>query len=122
MDTEDKKGQETKRRCFSCGSYECYYTKGYMRFNREKVGYCRRCDKITGNKDTCDDWNSNLYKRRRMGSISIKALNETIVSLTEVTEIIKEDIEHKHLHYLARERLEKKLNELETELADKSEV
>ena len=110
---------ETKKRCSACASYECYYTKGFVHYSREKIGFCRYLQKITGNKDTCEEWSSNSYKRRRLNTISVKLLNETVASLNELADIVKEDIENKHIRYLARERLNSKLNAIEAELDGK---
>lgn len=112
---EETKNDNNKR-CYNCGSYYAHFTKGYMRFNREKTGRCAHGDKVVGHKDTCGCWRSNQYLRRRLSAISVKALNETIAALIEITSVIKDDIENKQLSELARMRLEKKLDDIEKEI------
>lgn len=114
MENETK--ENSGKRCYNCFSYHCHFTKGYMRFNREKTGVCDCMDKIVGHKDICAHWRSNQSRKRRLSEISVKTLNETIGMLVEITSVIKDDIENKNLSKLARERLNKKLDEIEAEI------
>lgn len=110
-----KEGSGSGRRCYSCRRYKCYYTKGLIRFNRERTGLCVKNKRVTKHMDTCEHWQCNTLNRPMPSASSINALYETIAALTELAEIIKEDIEHKHIKHLAKERLERKLDEIESE-------
>lgn len=113
---EEEKKESSCRRCCVCFSYQCYFTKGYMRFTREKVGYCSYNNKIVGNKETCEKWRSNQSKKYRMDKILVKSLNDTIGELVEVTSIIKDYLENKKLSEDVRDMLTKKLEAIDAEI------
>ena len=49
--------QEDKR-CYSCGSFRAYYTRGYCSLMKESDGYCNRHNKVMEIGDCCDEWRS----------------------------------------------------------------
>ena len=51
-----EKEKTSNKKCYGCGSYDCYYTKGYVRFNREKLGYCNKQKKVNPNQGNCEEW------------------------------------------------------------------
>ncbi len=104
------------RYCYNCGRFRRHYTLGYMKFIKEDTGNCTSQNGVTGYRDTCEDWYSNQYHSRRLSELSIKTLNETIAKLVEITSVIKEHLETKQLRGLARERMEKRLNDIENKI------
>lgn len=91
----EEKQVQNSRRCQRCFGYQCYYTKGYMRFIREKLGYCAYNNKTVGNIETCEKWRSCQLKKYKIDNILVKALNDTLSELVEITSIIKDNIENK---------------------------
>ena len=94
---EEKKehiGQgKINKRCCNCYFFNRYYTKGYCRFSKEDVGYCRKKESIKDKNTTCGEWRSNYIYTRHRGKVALRALNEILLNLNEIRQIIEEDKE-----------------------------
>lgn len=45
---------EMKKRCWSCGKFNAYYTRGFCCLMKEDNGFCREYNKVVKKTDTCD--------------------------------------------------------------------
>lgn len=86
---EEEKSHE--KRCWGCGNYYPYYTKGYILYEKEKIGYCRCEKKIIKNDGTCKNWSSNHWYKNMRKKISLKKFSELMDSLLELLQIMKEE-------------------------------
>ena len=41
--------EKTNKKCFRCGNFRCYYTKGLYRFSKTSQGYCLEKKEIVEN-------------------------------------------------------------------------
>ena len=45
--------EKTNKKCFRCGNFRCYYTKGQYRFSKTQKGYCLEKEEIVDKHGTC---------------------------------------------------------------------
>lgn len=92
---KEKSSQEKK--CWNCGKYRAYYTKGYKGFNKEKEGLCIKHDKAVLSQDNCEFWQTNIILRRISKIITLKELTNLAGNICEITQILRdEQEENKH--------------------------
>ncbi len=119
---QNEKAESNSKRCWCCGDYYPFYTKGFIRYNRERIGYCRKCEKIVGNGATCESWRNNSKRKRTINKFSMRVLNETLHTLSEVTQAILDE-EQTSFNSVVREKAENKVaQECDLIFTDKIEI
>ena len=99
--------QGNEKRCWSCGHFYAYYTKGYIQFDKEKIGYCRHEKKIIRNNGTCKNWVNNHWRKSIRQKISLKKFSEMIDLLLALLQIFKEEPQFQD--FLLSEKREERL-------------
>ncbi len=66
--------KEESKKCWSCGRFQRYYTKGYCSLQKEEIGFCSLQNKIVCKDESCKRWNyrqnvRNMRKQMAIGSI-----------------------------------------------------
>ncbi|MCH5146531.1 MAG: hypothetical protein J1F61_00825 [Clostridiales bacterium] len=92
--------KEENKKCWSCGRFQRYYTKGYGNLHKEDIGFCTSQNKIVCKDEGCKMWNYRQKVRNMRKQMAISS----IVDICSKLEVIK--------HILTEEReLEKVKNE-----------
>lgn len=91
MKTENKK-------CWSCASFQNYYTKGYCKFTKEKVGYCSSREKIVDKNECCERWNYRQRFRARRKDVAISSIADVRDKLEVIEQILTEENELDKIH------------------------
>lgn len=78
-------------RCYNCGFYTPYYTKGNIKFNKTEEGWCRVKRVRVNRHDTCDRFIGAHYRIKHFSkTATAKALSEILSQLSEIRQIIEE--------------------------------
>lgn len=93
MEEQTDNTKTKSEKCVYCGRYERYYTKGLYHFNRTKLGFCSRYDKIVGNNDSCDYWESNRRRYCMRKKAASRALYEILTEISAIRQIFHENRE-----------------------------
>lgn len=92
--------KDENKKCWSCGSFQRYYTKGYCDLQKEDVGFCYFQNKIVHKDESCKLWSYRQSVRNMRKKMAINS----IVDIRDKLEIIE--------HILTEEReLDKIKNE-----------
>ena len=82
------------KECWSCYFYKPYYTKGFCTFQKERVGRCcRQMAYIDDKHHTCDKWRKIVRIPELRRGVALKKLNESVDILSEIKQILLEDLE-----------------------------
>lgn len=88
--------KEENKKCWSCGRFQRFYTKGFCNLQKEDFGLCSSHNKIVRKDESCKTWQycqriRNMRKRMAINSIvDIRSRLEVIEQiLTEERELEK---------------------------------
>lgn len=79
--------------CCNCHYYRAYYFKGYTRFERQMHGYCINRQREVSNHESCTSWCRNQMRRNIRKKVLVRALNDMISDIAEISQILCEDRE-----------------------------
>ncbi|MDE7164795.1 MAG: hypothetical protein K2O04_05185 [Clostridiales bacterium] len=85
--------KQSNKRCWSCGSFRAYYTKGYCCLFKEKNGYCARHEKITEKSDSCDKWHCRRTPKEKRIRIAVNAIPEIYHKIAIIEQLLMEESE-----------------------------
>lgn len=87
--------EEKCKECLKCKHYSPYYTKGYFKFNKLKIGLCRQKVKIVKSRENCDHWSKMQIRHPFFDKPTTeKALHEILAQLSEIKQIMEENAEN----------------------------
>ena len=90
--------KEENKKCWSCGRYQAYYTKGYCKLTKENVGFCSLHNKIMEKNDCCNQWRYLKTLRHRRKMMAVSSIPDIRDKLNVIEEILKEDIDLEKLN------------------------
>ncbi len=86
--------KDESKKCYNCGNFRAYYTKGELQFNKSDYGECRSssyavCDK----HGCCDNWRTkpNRWGIPRKKSLAKSRLVDILNQLADIRQILQED-------------------------------
>lgn len=84
--------EKTKcHKCYNCGYYSPYYTKGNVKFNKAEAGWCRTKRTTVNRHETCERRISVSYRIKHYSKTAAKkALVQILSQLSEIRQIIEE--------------------------------
>lgn len=85
MDTKGK-------RCYTCGHFQRYYTKGIKKFDNTKFGRCCVKDAAVSSCNSCEHW-KNRPPQRHIKWASLKALNDILIDIKAIRQVIEDAME-----------------------------
>ena len=78
-------------KCYSCGYFDRYYTKGVKRFNQTQYGWCQKQREAIKIQDAC-----KLFCRKQKLKVrvrlSLMQLNNLLTEISEVRKILEADL------------------------------
>lgn len=78
--------KEENKKCWSCGRFQRFYTKGYCNLQKENIGYCSFYNKIVDKDESCKMWNY----RQRVRNMRKKMAISSIVDMRDKLEVIEQ--------------------------------
>ena len=85
--------KDENKKCWSCGRFQRYYTKGYSNFQKEEVGFCSLQDKIVCKDETCKKWNYRQKVRNMRKQMAISSIVDIRGKLEVIERILTEERE-----------------------------
>ena len=85
--------EKTNKKCFRCGNFRCYYTKGLYRFSKTSQGYCLEKKEIVDKHGTCSNWNSNYKKFYSSKKQAVKVLRELLLEIAAIRQVLQSEEE-----------------------------
>ncbi|MBQ8374690.1 MAG: hypothetical protein IJX98_03820 [Clostridia bacterium] len=98
MEEEQTKEYKCKN-CFACQFYDEYYIKGYTRFEKQDMGYCRKLEKTVDKHETCDCWRFAQLKRNLRKRTVSAQIHKMIVKLNDIHQILLEYFKETHTDF-----------------------
>lgn len=83
--------KEENKKCWSCGRFQRYYTKGYCNFQKEEVGFCSSQNKIVGIDESCKMWNYRQRVRHMRRQMAISSIVDIRSKLEVIEQILTEE-------------------------------
>lgn len=84
---------EMKKRCWSCGKFNAYFTRGFCCLMKEDNGFCREYNKVVKKTDTCDKWYCKRMSKERRIKIVLRSLPEIYDKIAALEQILTEETE-----------------------------
>ena len=82
------------KECWNCRYYRAFYTKGFSRFNKQKIGICNVENRIIGDKHiSCDKWCNGFEIKNIRQVAAIKRIDETTDCFIQIKQILIEEKE-----------------------------
>lgn len=81
------------KKCWSCGSFRAYYTRGYCCLLREKNGYCMRHQKVVEKRSGCEKWHRRYILKNDRVKIVLNSIPEIYNKIAVIEQILKEESE-----------------------------
>lgn len=85
--------KEENKKCWSCGRFQRYYTKGYSNFQKEEVGFCSSQSKIVCKNESCKMWNYRQRIRNMRKQMAITSIVDIRSKLEVIEQILIEERE-----------------------------
>ena len=85
--------KQDNKKCWSCGSFRAYYTKGYCSLLKERNGFCYRHHKIMEKTDSCDNWHCCRLSREKRTRVAVNCIPEIYNKIAAIEQILREDRE-----------------------------
>lgn len=85
--------KEENKKCWSCGRFHRYYTKGYSNFQKEEVGFCSSQSKIVCKNESCKMWNYRQRIRNMRKQMAITSIVDIRSKLEVIEQILIEERE-----------------------------
>ncbi len=84
--------QENKK-CWSCGYFRAYWTRGYCCLMKEKNGLCWKHNKVMDKSDSCEDWNYKLTSKEKRIKIAANCIPEIYQKVAVLEQLMTEEME-----------------------------
>ena len=77
-------------KCYNCKYFDGYYTKGTVRYDKTKLGWCFKNHCIVKTQETCEHY---VYRpRTRKSSRALKMhLSDILTELSEIRKVLEEE-------------------------------
>ena len=75
------------KKCWNCGNYGAYYTKGFCYFDKTKHGFCAKHHEMKEKHDHCEFWKKSNDKP----NIDLKMIDKVIADTEELKHIYEEE-------------------------------
>ena len=85
--------KEENKKCWSCGRFQRYYTKGYCNLQKEEVGLCSFQNKIVSTGESCKMWNYRQRVRNMRKQMAISSIVDIRSKLEVIEQILTEERE-----------------------------
>ena len=85
--------KEENKKCWSCGRFQRYYTKGYCNLQKEEMGFCSFQNKIVGKDESCKMWNYRQRVRNMRKQMAISSIVDIRRKLEVIEQILMEESE-----------------------------
>ena len=85
--------KEENKKCWSCGRFQRYYTKGYSNFQKEEIGFCSLQNKIVCKGERCKMWNYRQRVRNMRKQMAISSIVDIRSKLEVIEQILIEERE-----------------------------
>ena len=85
--------KEENKKCWSCGRFQRYYTKGYSNCQKEEVGFCSSQSKIVCKNESCKMWNYRQRIRNMRKQMAITSIVDIRSKLEVIEQILIEERE-----------------------------
>ena len=85
--------KEENKKCWSCGRFQRYYTKGYGNLHKEEVGFCSLLNKIVSKDESCKMWNYRQKVRNMRRQTAISSIVDICDKLNVIEQILTEERE-----------------------------
>ena len=85
--------EKINKKCFRCGNFRWYYTKGQYRLSKTQKGYCLEKEEIVDKHGTCSNWNSNYKKFYSSKKQAVKVLRELLLEIAAIRQVLQSEEE-----------------------------
>ena len=85
--------EKTNKKCFRCGNFRCYYTKGQYRFSKTQKGPCLEIEVNVDNDRPFPNWNSNYKKFYSSKKQAVKVLRELLLEIAAIRQVLQSEEE-----------------------------
>ena len=85
--------KDENKKCWSCGRFQRYYTKGYSTLQKEDVGFCSFKGKIVCKDESCKMWNYRQKLRNMRKQSAISSIVDIRDKLNVIEQILTEEKE-----------------------------
>ena len=85
--------KEENKKCWSCGRFDRYYTKGYCILKKEDVGFCSSQNRIVYKDESCKMWNYRQKVRNMRKQMAISSIIDIHGKLEVIEQVLTEEKE-----------------------------
>ena len=83
--------KEENKKCWSCGRFQRYYTKGHCNLQKEEIGFCSSQNKIVCKDGSCKMWNYRQRVRNMRKQMAISSIVDIRSKLEVIEQILTEE-------------------------------
>lgn len=83
--------EEQKKKCYNCGNFGAYYTKGFCKFDKTDFGSCSKLRETKERHGSCEFWRKRYEFSYRRDVMAKKILIEILYNLAAVKQILEEE-------------------------------
>ena len=85
--------KEENKKCWNCGAFRRFYTKGYCNLQQEDIGFCSTQNKIVDKKENCKKWNYRQRVRNMRKQTAISSIADIRTKIDVIEKILTEESE-----------------------------
>ncbi len=82
-----------RKKCWNCGHYTAYYTKGETCFEKTECGYCSKHKEIKEKRQSCLYWYYCNHATTLRYKTAGRALKDIVEHLSAIRQILQEEEE-----------------------------
>ena len=83
------------QKCWNCGSFKAYYTRGICAYDRVGIGFCNKKSEIVKNCDCCREWSKNYKMTGVRNGLRKKVLERISEDIEMIKQIMIEESKEK---------------------------
>lgn len=85
--------KEENKKCWNCGAFRRFYTKGYCTLQQEDIGFCSTQNKIVDKNENCKKWNYRQRVRNMRKHTAISSIADIRTKIDVIEKILTEESE-----------------------------
>ncbi len=85
--------KEENKKCWNCGAFRRFYTKGYCNLQQEDIGFCSTQNKIVDKNENCKKWNYRQRVRNMRKQTAISSIADIRTKIDVIEKILTEESE-----------------------------
>ena len=79
------------QKCWNCGNFRAYYTRGICSYDKTPYGFCNKKRKVVDKSKNCDNWSKSFKMKKIREGLRQKVLERISEDIATMKQIMIEE-------------------------------